>query len=509
MDRLSGLSTAKLFSCQQLIEWDQVTMKEDVERPIDLAIRAADAVYQRMVTHPQFDEFSQIICLCGPGYNGIDALIISHMLKKSNVRLEVWTWSNVFDTFQYKDQLQPFIDPDLVTIAELPTEIDNAIQLVQSLSQDSLILDGLFGTGLNRPITGALGSLIETINSQYSVSVWSIDLPSGMCVDRVLQGRTIVANVVFTIGAMKRCFFFHENADYFNELITVPLSLNKDFDIRTTCDYELNVPLSIVAKDQSFDHKYDFGHVVVIGGSEGMYGAASLAIKAAYAGGAGLVSAIVDPKAYSIMQVLCPQAVFIVRSTMSIATLDSVDWSKVDCICVGCGWGRQHSSEVLHYLLQCGVKRMVLDADALYMLSQHPDLLENVHDGCILTPHLGEYSRLFGQQPDTPSLWQSVRHNAHLFQLNVVLKGKYSVIASPSQPAFINYTGHESLAIAGSGDVLAGYMSARYASGLDPLSSMRISVRQHGQAGELLAEQFHGRGGGIEDLLNILSKMPL
>ncbi|MBK6390201.1 MAG: NAD(P)H-hydrate dehydratase [Saprospiraceae bacterium] len=470
----------KLFNAQQIREWDQATIIETPISSIELMEKAAIAftdIFKRKYTPNR-----PVSVFCGMGNNGGDGLAIARILSMAGYDVRIW----LADFGQ--DKSNDF----LINLNRLP-DFDHipmfAVDMAEPpmLSPDELVIDALLGTGINRPVEGALEDLIHWLNSLHHTIV-SVDIPSGLYADADCE-TAIKANHTITFQIPKISFLLPSYEQYTGTWETVDIGLIKGFAARTPSRYylsEIELIRTLINKRKKFSHKGTYGHALLINGSYGKGGAAILAAKACLRSGVGLLTNHIPSNLYNILQTSVPEA---------MASLDEHEfyWSslpkdirKYTAIGVGCGIDQKESTErALLTLLSENDSRMVLDADAINLLARHPDWLHKLPAGTILTPHIKEFERLFGPSKSCFDRVEKLRKNACDYNLIIVLKGAHSAIGLPDGHIYFNNTGNPGMATAGTGDVLTGILTGLVAQGYDSQSAALIGTFIHGFAGDL------------------------
>lgn len=237
-----------------------------------------------------------------------------------------------------------------------------------------------------------------------------------------------------------------------------------------------------------FTHKGDYGHACLITGSIGLMGAAVLAVKACLRSGAGKVTAYSPRIGYDILQVSAPEAMTKIAGEEFISSVEDIQ--KFDSLGIGPGLGLYDlHKDLLQKLFSSYKKPMVVDADALNILSQKKDLLKLLSAGSILTPHYVEFERLFGKTTTDAERIERALQMAQQYNIYIVLKGHHTLIATPDKKAYFNSTGNAGMATGGTGDVLTGILTGLLAQGYSSLDTCLLAVYLHGLAGDIAADK--------------------
>jgi NAD(P)H-hydrate epimerase len=485
----------KIFSAAQIKEWDNYTITHEPVPSIELMERAAMACCGWL---QQFSTQSFII-FCGVGNNGGDGLAIARILFHKGCRVSVYYLAS--SNGGSADFKINFARLDSKIIKH---KIDDA-SAFPVITKNDIVIDALFGTGLNKTPQGVVGELIDYIN-QSEATIISIDIPSGLFADKSSietesnkSIHIIKSAYTLTFQQYKLCFLMAENHQYFGKIILLDIGLHKDFYNQTeTVSESIDFDLikKIYKRRDEYTHKGNFGHACLLAGSYGMMGAAVLSAGSCLRSGAGKLTCIVCEKGYAIMQTAVPEAMARVNGSRYIKQVTSLE--KFNAIGVGPGIGIHTShKELLRTLFTEYNKPIIIDADALNILSQHKKLLKTIPGGSILTPHPSEFDRLFGSSKkfstgtriDDFKRFELAREHAKDSNIFIILKGHHTLIACPDGHVYFNFTGNAGMATAGSGDVLTGILTGLLAQGYTPLHTCILGVYLHGLAGDIAANK--------------------
>lgn len=474
----------KLFSAEQIRQWDQYTIKNEPVASIDLMERAAEQCCNWITEH--YPDPQKFILFCGAGNNGGDGLAIARMLIHQKKTVEVYilghSTSNSTDFLTNLSRLQ-----NCTTQIELLEEENNFPPIAPS----DMVIDALFGNGLNRPLGGLAQALVNYINHS-NARVIAIDLPSGLFADNSSQGNTIIqATFTLTFQMMKLAFLMPENAKFAGEVQVLDIGLSPAFYHNTPSSFEILEAERIrtyLPPRKPFSHKGTFGNAALIVGSHGMMGAAVLAAGACLRSGVGKLTCYIPECGYNIMQTVVPEAMCITGSnTTSLSSLSFKN--NYEAYAIGPGMGQYASGlEVLKTVLNHKPSRLIIDADGLNLLSSQSDLYSHLPKNTILTPHPKEFEKLFGETANDFDRIALALKKARELQLFILLKGRYSFIATPQGRGFFNSTGNPGMATGGSGDVLTGILLGLYAQNNHPEQVILTGVFLHGLAGDIAAQ---------------------
>lgn len=493
----------QIFSAEQIRLWDEFTINHEPIPSIDLMERAATRCFEWLEEHEYLDR--SFIVYCGKGNNGGDGLAIARLLSARECPVIVYILE-----FGHKGT-----EDFQVNLARLhSTAVE--IRFIQSgehfhpIPEDHIVIDALFGSGLNRPLEGITASLIAHINAS-GAEIISIDIPSGLYVDKSSKGNAVIkATHTISFQSYKLAFLVAENEPYTGKVYLMDIGLHKDYLHQSQADLHLTDPETIRSvfrpRDQ-FAHKGNFGHALLIAGSHGKIGAAILAAKACMRSGVGLLTAHIPGCGYSIMQTAVPEAMVITDEDENKNTAVAGDISKFTVIGAGPGIGTdKKTKELLQHLLQEYKKPLVLDADALNILAADPSLQELLPPYSVLTPHPKEFERLFGAAANDFDRLHLASRKARQYQVIIVLKGHHTFIAMPDGQGYFNSTGNAGMAKGGSGDVLTGIITALIAQAYSPAEAAVLGVYLHGLAGDLAAGAFSEQAMLPSDLIHFIGQ---
>lgn len=477
----------KLLSAAQIKEWDKYTIQNEPISSIDLMERAARACFNWIERNINAKSF---FIFCGYGNNGGDGLAIARLLSKLDVQLKVFILN---DGGSYSHDFNINLDrlKEILTLSVIRLNADTPLP---SIPESTIIIDALFGTGLNRAIEGFNQKLVKHINGTPN-KVIAIDIPSGMFCDSSSKNfETVKADYTLTFQCLKKSFLMAENESTFGKIELLNIGLLPSFLDTIKTEYELidkNMLQAFYKPRKAFAHKGKFGHALIMAGSIGKMGAAVLCIKSCLRSGAGLVTAHIPKKGIDIIQTTAPEAMCIPDINDEIVTHADYDLNNYDV--VGIGPGIQQKKETADFLLNIlnnYKKPMVLDADALNILSGNKDWLKLLPEYSILTPHPKEFARLFGEHEQDFSKAEAALRIAKELRIIILLKGHYSFIATPWGKGYFNTTGNAGMAKGGSGDVLTGIITGLLAQGYTPEEATIMGVFIHGIAGDRAAEKY-------------------
>ena len=478
----------KIFTGSQIRELDKYTIEHEPIKSIDLMERAARAI-TRAVTE-RWDTSVPVVVFAGPGNNGGDALAVARMLIEQDYQVQTFLFNiSGHLSADCEENKQRLINNKRnALLTEVTQEFDPP-----RLEEGMLVIDGLFGSGLNKPLAGGFSSLVKYINASAS-QVVSIDVPSGLMTEDNtynVRANIIRADLTLTLQQCKLSFLFPENQQFLGEVKVLDLRLSEagmaSIDAQHTIIDEEQVRKMLLPRD-IHAHKGMMGHALIVAGSYGMAGAAILATKACLRSGAGKVTAHCPRRNVQIMQVAVPEAIVHIdrEETMFSEATPTENYQALG-IGPGIGTNEQTCIAMITQLrrAQCPV---VIDADALNILAARHAWMQQLPKGAIVTPHPKELERMEGQCVDSFERLTKARLLAERMQGYVILKGHHTAICMPDGHITFNCTGNAGMATAGSGDVLTGIVTGLLARGYQRREACLLGVYLHGLAGDLAAK---------------------
>ena len=487
----------KIFTTKEIKAIDARTVELEKISQIDLMERAATSVAYEIMSRWRPDR--RFVVFAGPGNNGGDALAVARLLwAEGYTRIEVFFFnvpsSRLSDCCRInRDRLVAVNGIDY-------TEVVGGEFDPPALSYGDVVIDGLFGSGLMEPLKGGFTSLVQYINDSKAFVV-SIDTPSGLLGEWNLGDRRNIvrANLTFAFQFKRLSFFFAENAEFVGECKVLDIALTQEAMRSTRSnfylveDYEVK---NVLRSRPLHCNKYNFGNMLLVAGSYGMYGAAVLAARAAMRSGVGLMTVHGACSGHDILQISVPEAKY---------ESDHDDWITTDialshnynAVALGPGIGTDEKTiDALKIFLKNYHKPCVLDADALNCIAKRPMLLDCITAKSVITPHAAEFDRIFGTHHSEEKRLRRAIEMAKKYQLVIVLKSHYTMTVNTDGRVYINSNGNPGMATAGSGDVLTGIIGALLAQGYDSRTSAVLGVFIHGAAGDM-ASVTHGTYGMV------------
>ena len=496
----------KIFTGTQIKELDKFTIENEPVASIDLMERAAKAIVR--VLREEWDNRTPFVVFAGPGNNGGDALAVARLMAEAGYKVTAFLFNvngKLSDDCATNKQ-RAMECKRIKAFTEVVVDFDPP-----ELTAETVVIDGLFGAGLNKTLSGGFASLVKYIN-QSPAKVVSIDLPSGLMTEdntHNVKAHIVRADLTLTLQQKKLAMFFEDNQQFLGRLRVLDIRLNPEFIAQTGTKYQVLEEADVrsrMLKRGDFVSKRLMGHALIVAGSYGMAGAAVLAGRACMRSGVGKLTVCTPRRNYDVMQISLPEAILSTGKEDYFFT-EPLDTEHYDAVGMGPGLG-QHEDTAIALISQ--IRRtqcpMVIDADALNILASHKAWMQQLPQNLILTPHVGEFDRLGnrGSEGDYDRLSKALDLAQHL-QAYILLKGHFSALCLPSGKVYFNPTGNAGMATAGSGDVLTGIITGLLARGYNREDACIVGMYLHGLAGDLAAKQL-----GKESLMagDIVSYLP-
>lgn len=478
----------KLFTCQQIAQIDQLTMKLEPVSSIDLMERASMQVANWLINN--LGNYRPFWFFAGPGNNGGDALAIARML----------TWAG-FDCTVYVLDLGKELKGDaainlsrLIELDKVVVKTINSNAKIPAIPDDVIIVDGLFGSGLTRSLTGLTAEIVRAINQSNTVVV-SIDIPSGLMGENNSENdpsAIIKATYTLTFEFPKISFLFPENYPYTGHWEVLPIDLHPEAIQQTESNFTYltkEVIAPMIKRRGKFSHKGTYGHALLIAGSYGKMGAAVLSAKACLRSGVGLLTAHIPRLGYEIFQCSVAEAMTSIdESDYVFSALP--DLNSYTAIGIGPGLDKRTvTQQALLEILYTRPSKLVLDADALNILAENKGDISLLPENAILTPHPKEFERLIGPSANSWERLQLQLQFSAQYKVIIVCKGAHTCITLPDGRIFFNSTGNPGMATGGSGDVLTGIILGLLAQHYSQVEATLIGLYLHGLAGDLAVQR--------------------
>ena len=495
----------KIFTSAQIHELDRYTIEHEPIKSVDLMERAATAITRAVAE--EWTTHTPVVVFAGPGNNGGDALAVARLLTNEGYKVRTYLFN-----------ITNHLSDDCVTNRQRLLDGRHAKDFTEitakfdppELTADTLVIDGLFGSGLNKPLAGGFASLVKYIN-QSPAKVVSIDVPSGlMSEDNTYNVRAniIHATLTLTLHEKKLAFLFGDAQQFIGRLKVLDIRLSQEYIQKTEAQYyvleESDVRSRLLHRDD-FAHKGNMGNALIVAGSYGMSGAAILATRACMRSGAGKITVHTPKKNYGVMQISVPEAVLHMDHEETAFT-EAVDTDGFDALGIGPGLGCQETTAIAMIAqirrAQCPI---VADADALNILASHRAWMQQLPKGIIMTPHPKELDRLTGSPANADfERLHRTRELAQSLQAYIILKGHNSALCLPDGQVVFNPTGNSGMATAGSGDVLTGIITALLARGYHQQNACIVGMYLHGLAGDIAVKTLGKESLTASDIIDYL-----
>lgn len=495
----------KILNVEQIRALDQYTIEHEPIAPINLMERAAQTFTDWFTA--RFPATFPVKIFCGLGNNGGDGLAIARLLLEQEYKVEVHVvryMPRESDDFMHNHRrLRLLLTPNYIE-----KEGD-----IPAIRHNEIVIDAILGSGLTRPAEGIVKSAIEAIN-RAPAQVVAIDIASGLYADQANEPDAVAVEPDHTVTFQlpKLGLLLPRNGRFVGEWHGLDIRLNQRFIDRAQTAFYYTTPSEarlLLHRRERYSNKGTFGHALLLAGSYGKVGAAVLAARACLRSGVGLLTVETPRCGYPILQTAVPEAMCLTAGHEHVLTEHTEEksppFTSYSAIGIGPGIGKAPETlAMLRQLLPTMEKPMVIDADALNLLAENRELLDQVPAHSILTPHPKEFERLTQAWDDDYQKLDLVREFARKYRLVVVLKGAYTAVTTPDGEVHFNSTGNPGLSTGGTGDVLTGVLTALLAQGYDPVEAAVLGVYAHGLAGDRAAEQRGQIGLTASDVIDAL-----
>lgn len=474
----------KIFTAEKIRKCDEFTIANEPIASVQLMERAAQAcvywISENCKIHKSFAIF------CGNGNNGGDGFAIARLLYLKGFDVDVFV-KDVKGSFSqdaainYK-KLKDFSGISIKEFKDFQKE---------RIPEQTICIDAVLGTGLSRKVEGEEMKIINELNSLQNIKI-SIDIPSGLFADKNIDENSAVFKADYTLSFQfwKRSFLYPETGKYAGKVVILDIGLHSQYINETdTGNFTIDDGLieKIFKPRNEYSHKGSFGKVGIIGGSYGKMGAAVLSVKAALKSGAGLVFALSPECGYDILQTSSPEAMFIEGGKNYIENIE-INQDIVLGIGPGLATHQETEGSLVNFLKNYS-SPVILDADALNIISKDSSYINLVPKNSIITPHPKEFERLFRKTKDSFERSDLAVHKAIELKICIVLKDHHTQVITPEGNVFYNITGNSGLAKGGSGDILTGIITSFLAQGYSSENAAVLGVWLHGKSADFAAEK--------------------
>ncbi len=486
----------RLFTVGKIRECERFTMNKRGISPLELMEEAGCACADELVSEIWREDVDRIHFYVGCGNNGGDGVVIAiqlleehHIDNQVNLVICAPEGAHFSSEMEYQLQRWQTVSQEYENANIVYYNVDNQ----QFIDKNDLVVDALFGIGLNKPVTGFYADVIHHINASDAYTI-SIDTPSGLFADQHTPdgSAVVIADRTLSIQFMKTAFLLPENSPFVGDVEVVDIGMEAPAELLpekwllTSSDVR-----TVLRPRPKFAHKGTFGHGLLVAGCDRMPGAAVLASTAAMRGGIGKLTVHTVRSARDILAVSLPEAIHDIDENEQYVS--HINWNKlpenISAVAFGPGLGTaKQTVSVMKDILDTVKLPLVIDADGLNMLAENKTWLAFLPPYSILTPHFAEFERLAGKPSDDFDRLERAKQFAQRYTVILVLKGHHTVVTFPDGRQFFNTTGNSGMATAGSGDVLTGLLLALLAQGYDPKHAAVLGVYLHGAAGDAYTE---------------------
>lgn len=477
----------KIFTANQIYKADAFTLEKQGITSDELMERAAVQVFNWMDGRMRGAPV-KIHLFCGIGNNGGDGIALARHLQEHGYNIEVFV-------VNYSDKRSKDFLLNLERLKDRkvwPTFLSSDCELPK-IGKDDIIVDAIFGIGLNRAPDKWVVNLMQHLNKSEAF-ILAIDIPSGLYVDKCPENTNgiIEAGFVLCFQLPKLVFFLPQAGIYVKQWEVLDIGLDAEYILNTKTDYEYmgkNEVLSMYIPRDKFSHKGTYGHSLIIGGSHGKIGAVILASKACLYSGSGLVTAYVPNCGYVPLQATLPEIMVITDENEHFISSIAYDF-KPSVVGIGMGMGKnKNTKKAFSNFLKEYKGYLVIDADGLNLLSESEKLLKELPSKTILTPHPKELERLIGKWKDDFDKLKKAKKFSKKYDCVLIIKGAHTMVVYENI-GYINSTGNPGMATAGSGDILTGIITGLIAQGYEHLKASIFGVYLHGKAADIAVEKY-------------------
>ena len=485
----------KIPTIRNAREADVFTIENEPITSVDLMERAASTAFGWIENKLNHQTETDVKIFCGMGNNGGDGFVLGRLFYQKRYDVEVFL-VHVGEKMSHDCQvnyerlktLNPSVVHDVFSKKDFP-----------EISDSDVVIDAMFGSGLTRPLEGLAAEMVEYLNNNQAVRM-AIDIASGLNGDGFATSKyTFRPDYTLSFQFPKLAFLLPENEPFVGNWEVLDIKIHPDYvekveSVNFLTESEVVRPL--VHRRGKHSHKGTYGHALLIAGSTGKTGAALLAAESCLRSGVGLLTAHLPKSATLPLQVYLPEAMMSVDESEDCFS-QLPDLLNYTAIAAGPGLGkRPETANALKRLIQETKVPVVLDADALNIISENKTWLAFLPERTIMTPHPKEFERLFGKTENSLQRLELQREMSRKYNLIIVLKGANTAVTFPTGACFFNTTGNPGMATAGSGDVLTGIILSLVAQRYTPEEAALLGVYLHGLAGDIAASE-----NGMESLI--------
>lgn len=485
----------KIPTIRNAREADVFTIENEPITSVNLMERAASTAFGWIEDKLNHQTETDVKIFCGMGNNGGDGFVLGRLFCQKHYDVEVFL-VHVGEKMSHDCQvnyerlktLNPSVIHDVFSKNDFP-----------EISDSDVVIDAMFGSGLTRPLEGLAAEMVEHLNNNQAIRI-AIDIASGLNGDGFSTSKyTFRPDYTLSFQFPKLAFLLPENEPFVGNWEVLDIKIHPDYvekveSVNFLTENEIVKPL--VHRRGKHSHKGTYGHALLIAGSTGKTGAALLAAESCMRSGVGLLTAHLPKSATLPLQVRLPEAMMSIDESENCFS-QLPDLLNYTAIGAGPGLGkRPETATALKRLIQETKVPLVLDADALNIISENKTWLAFLPERTIMTPHPKEFERLFGKTENSLQRLELQREMSRKYNLIIVLKGANTAVTFPTGACFFNTTGNPGMATAGSGDVLTGIILSLVAQRYTPEEAALLGVYLHGSAGDIAASE-----NGMESLI--------
>ncbi|WP_158976406.1 NAD(P)H-hydrate dehydratase [Cellulophaga sp. L1A9] len=477
----------KIFSAKQIYQADKYTIEKQQIKSDELMERVAIQIFNWLHLRLQGAPV-KIQLFCGIGNNGGDGVAVARHLQEHGYAIEVHIVN-----YSEKRSDDFLLNLNRLKERKIWPNFINSDSDFPEISKEDIVIDAIFGIGLNRNPDAWVIKLMQKINASDAF-VLAVDLPSGLFTNKTVKKEdgVVKANHILTFQTPKLVFFLPETGIYVNQWEVMDIGIDAEFIANTEVDYELISKLEVLPSyipREKFAHKGTYGHALIIGGSYGKIGSVQLASKSCLRSGAGLVTAYLPKCGYLPLQTALPEVMVLTDAHEEFITKIKFEITPT-VIGIGIGLGTaKETQKALGEFLKSNEKPLVLDADAINILALNEAFLKNLPAQTVLTPHPKELERLLGKWKDDFDKLKKAKAFSKKYDCILVIKGAHTITVYDGK-GYINTTGNPGMATAGSGDVLTGIITGLIAQGYEALTASIFGVYLHGSSGDIAVERY-------------------
>ncbi|MCQ2318330.1 MAG: NAD(P)H-hydrate dehydratase [Bacteroidales bacterium] len=485
----------KIPTIKNAREADAFTIENEPITSVDLMERAAATAFGWIENKLSHQTETEVKIFCGMGNNGGDGFVLGRLFCQKHYDVEVFlvhVGEKMSHDCQVNYERLKSLNPSVIHGVSSKNDFPE-------ISDSDVVIDAMFGSGLTRPLEGLAAEMVEHLNNNQAVRM-AIDIASGLNGDGFSTSKyTFRPDYTLSFQFPKLAFLLPENEPFVGNWEVLDIKIHPDYvekveSVNFLTESEIVKPL--VHRRGKHSHKGTYGHALLIAGSTGKTGAALLAAESCLRSGVGLLTAHLPKSATLPLQVYLPEAMMNVDESEDCFS-QLPDLLNYTAIAAGPGLGkRPETANALKRLIQETKVPVVLDADALNIISENKTWLAFLPERTIMTPHPKEFERLFGKTENSLQRLELQREMSCKYNLIIVLKGANTAVTFPTGACFFNTTGNPGMATAGSGDVLTGIILSLVAQRYTPEEAALLGVYLHGMAGDIAASE-----NGMESLI--------